>query len=131
MRVKQSKPLMAVILSAFMVWAGLASSMATAALVGTEQMITQQQLDTDKAELKKALAKGEVRDRLVELGVPPSDVESRIDALTADELAMLQDKMDDMPAGSSAVGLLALLVLIFFITDVIGVTNIFPFINPA
>ncbi|WP_353889121.1 PA2779 family protein [uncultured Spongiibacter sp.] len=39
--------------------------------------------------------------------------------------------MDDMPAGAGAVGLLALLVLIFFITDILGVTDIFPFVNPA
>ena len=67
----------------------------------------------------------------MDLGVSPADVDARINALTADELASLQAHMDDMPAGAGAVGLLALLVLIFFITDILGVTDIFPFVNPA
>jgi hypothetical protein len=45
---------------------------------------------------------------------------------------MLQERMDQIPAGSSgAVSLLALSVLIFFITDVLGITDIFPFVNAA
>lgn len=121
----------AILMSVFIAWAGLFSSVASAAIIGNEQMITEQQLASDKAEMKNALAKADVKDRLLALGVDPADVDARIDALTADELAMLQDKMDDMPAGSGALGLLALLVLIFFITDIIGVTDIFPFVNPA
>jgi hypothetical protein len=44
---------------------------------------------------------------------------------------MLHERMDELPAGSGAVGLLALLVLIFFITDILGITDIFPFVNAA
>ena len=131
MRKTTQKSTVALIMSLFIAWAGLVSSAATAAVIDTEQMITQQQLTSDKADMKQALAKGDVKERLLALGVSPEDVDSRIDSLTASELAMLQDKMDDMPAGSGALGLLALLVLIFFITDIIGVTDIFPFVNPA
>jgi hypothetical protein len=131
MRKTTQKSTVALIMSLFIAWAGLVSSAATAAVIDTEQMITQQQLASDKADMKQALAKGDVKERLLALGVSPEDVDSRIDSLTASELAMLQDKMDDMPAGSGALGLLALLVLIFFITDIIGVTDIFPFVNPA
>ncbi|AKH68269.1 hypothetical protein IMCC21906_00576 [Spongiibacter sp. IMCC21906] len=131
MRKTTQKSTAALIMSLFIAWAGLVSSAATAAVIDTEQMITQQQLASDKADMKQALAKGDVKERLLALGVSPEDVDSRIDSLTASELAMLQDKMDDMPAGSGALGLLALLVLIFFITDIIGVTDIFPFVNPA
>lgn len=131
MKTMKSKSTTAILLSAFLVWGGLVSSFATAAVIDTPQMISEQQLQSDKADMKQALAKSEVKDRLLALGVSPADVEQRIDAMSAGELAMLQDKMDEMPAGSGALGLLALLVLIFFITDIIGVTDIFPFVNPA
>lgn len=131
MRKSTQKSTVALIMSLFIVWAGLISSAATAAVIDTEQMISQHQLASDKADMKQVLAKKDVKEQLLTLGVSPDDVDSRIDSLTASELAMLQDKMDEMPAGSGALGLLALLVLIFFITDIIGVTDIFPFVNPA
>ena len=38
--------------------------------------------------------------------------------------------IDQLPAGSSFVGILVAVLLVLMILDVIGVTNIFPFINP-
>lgn len=128
---KTMKSKTAILLSVLLVWGGLVSSVASAAMVDTQYLISEQQLQSDKAEMKQALAKTAVKERLLALGVSPADVEQRIDAMSADELAMLQEKMDELPAGSGALGLLALLVLIFFITDIIGVTDIFPFVNPA
>jgi hypothetical protein len=94
-------------------------------------MVAEYSVKSERAEMKAALASEDVRSRLVELGVSPADVEARIDSLSPTELAMLQERMDELPAGSGAVGLLALLVLIFFITDVLGITDIFPFVNAA
>ena len=94
-------------------------------------MVAEYAIDTNRAEMKAALSQENVRERLVELGVSPADVEARIDSLTPTELAMLQEKMDQLPAGAGAVGLLALIVLIFFITDILGITDIFPFVNAA
>ena len=81
--------------------------------------------------MKSALDRDDVRERLLDLGISIDDVDARIDALTADELASLKANMDDMPAGAGAVGLLAFVVLVFFITDVLGITDIFPFVNAA
>ena len=121
----------AIILSLLMAWMGLAASGASAAMVDTASVIHDASVSEQKAALKDALQRDDVRDRLMDLGVSPADVDARINALTADELASLQAHMDDMSAGAGAVGLLALLVLIFFITDILGVTDIFPFVNPA
>ena len=118
-------------MSVLLSWMGLAATTASAAMVDTSVTISEYSLAEDKAALKSALDRDDVRERLLDLGISIDDVDARIDALTADELASLKANMDDMPAGSGALGLLALLVLIFFITDIIGVTDIFPFVNPA
>ena len=131
MRKRNSNRLLASVLSVFMVVLGVQASVVSAAVVDTGTMVSEYAVEQDREALRNAMADDQVRDRLVELGVSPAEVDARIDALTPSELAMLQAEMDEMPAGSGALGLLALLVLIFFITDILGVTDIFPFVNPA
>ena len=121
----------AIAMSGFMVWTGVMATTASAGVISTDRMVAEYAIDENRAEMKVALSQDNVRDRLIELGVSPADVEARIDALTPTELAMLQEKMDQLPAGAGAVGLLALVVLIFFITDILGITDIFPFVNAA
>ncbi|CAA0103604.1 Uncharacterised protein [Zhongshania aliphaticivorans] len=121
----------AIVMSGFMMWAGVAASTVSAGVIGTDQMVAEYSLDESRAEMKAALSQDNVRERLVELGVSPADVDARIDALTPAELAMLQDQLDQLPAGAGAVGLLAFVVLVFFITDVLGITDVFPFVNAA
>ncbi|MBB5187825.1 MULTISPECIES: PA2779 family protein [Zhongshania] len=131
MTTKLAKRSTAVVMSGFMIWTGLLASTASASVISTDKMVAEYSVKSERAEMKAALASEDVRSRLVELGVSPADVEARIDSLSPTELAMLQERMDELPAGSGAVGLLALLVLIFFITDVLGITDIFPFVNAA
>ena len=45
--------------------------------------------------------------------------------------AKIKDNVDELPAGSSIVGILIAVLLVLVILDIIGVTNIFTFINPA
>ncbi|MEX1664297.1 PA2779 family protein [Zhongshania arctica] len=121
----------AIVMSGFMVWTGVIASTVSAGVITTDRMVAEYAIDENRAAMKAALSQDNVRERLVELGVSPADVGARIDALTPSELAMLQEKMDQLPAGAGALGLLALLVLIFFITDILGITDIFPFVNAA
>ncbi|WP_286695223.1 PA2779 family protein [Spongiibacter sp. UBA1325] len=131
MKFNKSRKLAAIFMSVLLSWMGLAATTASAAMVDTSVTISEYSLAEDKAALKSALDRDDVRERLLDLGISIDDVDTRIDALTADELASLKANMDDMPAGAGAVGLLAFVVLVFFITDVLGITDIFPFVNAA
>ncbi|MBM7421968.1 PA2779 family protein [Spongiibacter marinus] len=131
MKFNKSRKLAAIFMSVLLSWMGLAATTASAAMVDTSVTISEYSLAEDKAALKSALDRDDVRERLLDLGISIDDVDARIDALTADELASLKANMDDMPAGAGAVGLLAFVVLVFFITDVLGITDIFPFVNAA
>jgi uncharacterized protein DUF6627 len=80
------------------------------------------------------LERADVRQQLETLGVNPADVKARVAALTDDEAAQLAARIDQLPTGADAGGaLLGALVLIFIvllITDILGVTHVFPFTRP-
>ncbi|MGJ8686543.1 MAG: PA2779 family protein [Spongiibacteraceae bacterium] len=126
-----SKRVSTILLSVLIAWSSLFSVTVNAAVVSTASTINSHEQGQLKSQLHSALARVEVQERLQALGVSAADVASRIDALTIAELNTLAAEMDQMPAGAGAVGLLALLVLVFFITDVLGITDIFPFVNAA
>jgi hypothetical protein len=51
--------------------------------------------------------------------------------MTGDEIAQLNQQINELPAGGDILGILVLVFIIFVITDVIGATDIFPFIHPV
>jgi len=80
------------------------------------------------------LERSDVRAQLQSFGVNPADAKARVAALTEDEAAQLAAKIDGLPAGGDGVGaVLGVLVLIFIvllITDILGLTKVFPFTKP-
>jgi hypothetical protein len=49
--------------------------------------------------------------------------------MTDEEVRALNQKMDEMPAGSGVVGAVVLVFLVLLITDIVGWTDVFPFVN--
>ncbi|MEN8762262.1 MAG: PA2779 family protein [Thiogranum sp.] len=100
-------------------------------IVTTEQLI-QEQLETlDKPTLVSMLDRDEVRQQLVDRGVDPDYAKQRIAALSDEQIHEIKSNIDELPAGSSVVGILIAVLLVLVILDIVGVTNIFTFINPA
>ena len=65
------------------------------------------------------------------MGVNPADIESRVNLMTAEEVEMLSRHMDELPVGGDVLGVILIVFIVFVITDVIGATDIFPFIKPV
>ena len=88
----------------------------------------------DRDRIVTLVNRAEVRTQLEAYGVNPADVKARIAVLTDEEAAQLARKIENLPAGGDAAGALlgvALLVfVILLITDLLGVTHVFPFIKP-
>lgn len=80
------------------------------------------------------LERSDVRAQLASLGVNPMDAKARVAALTDDEAAQLAARIDSMPAGGDGIGaVLGVAVLIFLVlllTDILGLTKVFPFTKP-
>ena len=78
------------------------------------------------------LARAEVREALAARGVEPAQVEARVAALTDEEAHQLAQELDRLPAGaSSIIGVLFAVFIILLITDILGLTKVFPFTRPV
>ncbi len=97
---------------------------ARAELIGTQTLIELENREQRIARIHAVIARSEVRDRLIELGVDPREAQQRVTALSNAELVLLEERIDNLPAG----GVLALIGAVFvvlIILELIGVTNVF------
>jgi len=102
-----------------------------AAMISNDLIINHVQPGNAKAELLQTINRSDVKQQLLNMGVTPADIESRINLMTHEEIAQLNQQIDELPAGGSLLGILLIIFIVFVITDVIGATDIFPFIKPV
>ncbi|EIK52448.1 hypothetical protein YO5_08643 [Stutzerimonas stutzeri TS44] len=103
--------------------------MAQAAMIGTPEVIAEQQQQVDRQQLLTMLDDQDVQKKLESMGVERTQVEKRINSLTPAELAQFNQQLDQAPAGAGVVGVIVLFLVIFIITDMLCATNIFNFVN--
>lgn len=106
-------------------------STAFAGMVGTEQLLVAEQVQMDRVQLLATLSRADVKQQLSEMGVDPLQAAERVARMTDAEIAALSEGLGDLPAGSGVLGAVVLIFVVFVITDVIGATDIFPFIHPV
>ena len=102
---------------------------ANAAIIGNSQVINQVQQTIEKDDLLSAINRVDVQQQLLSMGVTADDLENRINQMTAEEVAQLNQQINELPAGGDILGIIVLIFIVFVITDVIGATDIFPFIH--
>ncbi len=100
---------------------------ANAAMVGTEAVVHSAQAQQERSRLHDALNREDVKAKLASLGVDQAQVQARVDALTDDEAQALAQKLDQMPAGGDIVSALIFIFVVLLITDLLGLTAVFPF----
>ena len=123
-------PLAALLLVVSAPW----STTVQAALVTTDQVMADPSAVAGNLEkVVHFLQQDAVREHLVAMGVDPSQVEARLAALSPAELAQLSARIDQMPAGGDGIGAVVVAILIVFlvllITDLAGLTDVFPFVK--
>ncbi|MFC1334445.1 MAG: PA2779 family protein [gamma proteobacterium symbiont of Clathrolucina costata] len=75
--------------------------------------------------IRSAMTRDDVRSTLVGMGVNPAEAELRLDALTDTELVMLNQQMDELPAGGSVLGVLGAVLIVLIVLELLGVTDVF------
>jgi hypothetical protein len=103
--------------------------MAQAGMIGTAAVVQQEHLELKRSELKQWLARDDIRHQLVAWGVDPLDAQSRVDSLNAQEVELMSQRMQDLPAGGGVLGAVVFVFLVLLVTDILGFTNIFPFVR--
>lgn len=99
---------------------------ANAAMVGTEALVAAQ---AERAKVAEFLQRDQVRQAFVEQGLDADLALARVDRLTDAEIASLVDAIDELPAGGDVVGALVFVFFVLLITDLAGLTHVYPFVN--
>jgi hypothetical protein len=105
----------------------------SAAMIGTETALDVTRGQEARNYLKGIVAREDIQTALIDQGINPLEAKARIDSLSDAEAIDLADKIEQQPAGGNAVGIIvgALLIvfLVLLITDILGYTDIFPFVK--
>jgi len=103
---------------------------AHAGMIGTEAVVNAVQVQQNRERLHTALNRDDVQAQLLARGVDPTQVQARVDSLTDEEMQTLATNMDQLPAGGDGlVGALVFIFIVLLVTDLLGLTNVFPFVK--
>jgi hypothetical protein len=129
---RMSRHILCSVLAAMAVaWGPVAE--ARAELIGTEAVLASAP-EAARAELRALMAREDLRAEISRYGIDPVEADARIAGLSDAEVLQLQHKISEVPAGASFIGVVAAIllvtILILLITDLLGYTDVFSFINP-
>lgn len=119
------------LIAASMLLCILPATTTQAAVVGTGDLLQLEQT-SPRVALDALLAREDLQQQFEAMGVDPAAAAARLQRLSDEEIVALNQELESLPAGGLdglTVGLIVFIV--FVVTDVIGATDIFPFIRPV
>lgn len=72
-----------------------------------------------------------IKQQLVSNGVSQSDSGLRVSQLSDSQVRHVRNKFDEMPAGAGVVGFVVTVGVVLLVTDLIGLTDVYPFVRPV
>jgi len=100
---------------------------ASAGVISTDQVGASQPSAQSRDTVRGFLDRKEVRERLTSLGVDADAARARVDAMSDQEARDLAARIDSLPAGGDILGLIFTVFIILLVTDILGLTKVFPF----
>lgn len=125
--------LTSVLLIISMVWISLPHGFASAAVINTEAVANSLRGHQARHYIQSVLAREEVQTILMGQGITAEEAKNRIGSLTDREAIRLADEIEKLPAGGDGFATLIIASLIVFlvllVTDIVGYTDVFPFVK--
>lgn len=106
-------------------------SVSEAAIVTTDQLAMPAAGEAARERIRTFLGRDEVRAELRAQGVSDADARARVDLMTDEEAQRIAGRLDSLPAGGDVLGLLFTVFIILLVTDILGLTKVFPFTRPV
>ncbi len=107
--------------------------LAQAEMITTDQVLQDTDPSGDRARLETFLSRDDVQGQLILLGIDPEEAASRVASLTDKEVRQIAGRLDELPAGEgglgAVVGAIVLIFLVLLITDLLGLTEVYPFVK--
>lgn len=99
---------------------------ARAAMIGTEQMMSDSTRAADFDTVSRFMSRAEVAAQFEQLGVDPVEAQRRVASLSDEELSRLAQNIREQPAGGDGLFVvLGIVFLVLIILELVGVTHIF------
>ena len=96
-------------------------------LVSTQSVLSADRAGADRERINEVLARADVQDQLLKQGVDLDEVEARVAALSDAEAQQMAEQLEQLPAGAGVVGALFAVFIILLVTDILGLTDVYPF----
>jgi hypothetical protein len=98
-----------------------------ASIISTEQVVTAAAAQQNRAKIAATFERADVQAELHKMGISTEEAQARVAALTDAETASIAHKVDSLPAGGDIVGALVFIFVLLLVTDILGLTKVFPF----
>jgi len=107
---------------------------AKAQMIGTSTVIAAQKQEASRDRINAFLGRHDVQQVMVQRGVDAAEAQKRVASLSDSELVKISQAMDQLPAGGdggvgTVIGAAVLIFLVLLITDIAGLTHVFPFVR--
>jgi methionine-rich copper-binding protein CopC len=132
LRMRIFRNLVAIAMASLMVMNVAPIGLAHAKMVTTDQVIDQSNQSDDRAQVLNFLMREDVQQHMTRLGVDPEEAKARVASLSDEEVQKIAGRLDELPAGEGigvVVAAILIIFLVLLITDLVGVTDVFPFVK--
>ncbi|MDP2227518.1 MAG: PA2779 family protein [Moraxellaceae bacterium] len=112
---------------------GMSSLPAQALMLSTEEATataataTMSSANAERAALQDMLTRADVQAGLARYGVDAAQAADRVAAMSDAEVASMHGRLGEMPAGGSVIGVVVFVFVLLLVTDILGLTKVFPF----
>ncbi len=104
--------------------------MASAAMIGTDILLTPDRHQDRRDFLLDLISRAEIQKVLIARGISPDEARARIDSLSDDELDTIFKNITDLPAGGDATGFAVIvgvvLIILIIIVEYFSEVKMFP-----
>lgn len=104
---------------------------AQASIVATDEIVTTDAALASRDRVNSFLARADVQQALQAQGLSAQAATDRVKALSDAEVEQLAGRVDQAPAGGDVLGLLFTVFIVLLVTDIMGLTKVFPFTRPV
>jgi hypothetical protein len=104
---------------------------AQAGIVTTDEVLTVEAAAANRERVNSFLARADVGQALQAQGLSAEVAAERVKAMSDAEVAQLAGRVDQAPAGGDVLGLMFTVFIVLLVTDILGLTKVFPFTRPV
>ena len=100
---------------------------AQAGIVSTDDAISAETASINRDYVTNFLLRTDVSNALQEQGISRDAALERVNGMTDSEIALLAGRVDKAPVGGEILGLIFTIFIVLLVTDILGLTKVFPF----